>query len=134
MGMYSLMYTVFLGLLVVGTFAVSVVLLFSNLIQLQYSSKTVAAEINKIAAERLVEACLRQGNDYINSSFLDENEKKKITDICPHIVADFAWVQDIITKKVWKFDKEGKEERVVYTSIQVENEIHPAKLWIGYEE
>ena len=129
---YTLLYTAFLGLIVAGLFAFGVFYVFSSLYKVQLVSEQADEEINLITAERLVDACFRQGKDWIDEAFLEENKGKELKEICPDAWG-YAWVQDLVAGKEWVFDKKGEEERGVFTNIKTGSEIHPAKVWLGYE-
>jgi hypothetical protein len=100
--------------------------------------ETTGWELDKITVTHLIEACLLQGQNHIDSAFLDTNNEAKTCELCSICaVSHKVYIKDIETGKEWQMGHTkteilkwgGKEEtHKINVNIKDGNEIHIGEL------
>ncbi|MCK4497360.1 MAG: hypothetical protein KAU24_04135 [Candidatus Aenigmarchaeota archaeon] len=148
MGEYNLIYMAIGLIIFVGLTVGGKIYLVESMGSAYLEEKTTAEDLDKITVTHLVKDCLMQGNDYMDSDFLDANNGENICDLCEicNIAAEVE-VKNLENGKEWSFEystfkrfitkvkelvtvwkKERHETHSITVNIKSGDEIHVGEL------
>ena len=139
MGAYQLTYTVIAAFVMTSLFAVSVILLISDITKTEAELRTSEEELTKVDAAHLVEKCFKDGEELILAESLNEKEiKGDICKACSLCIKDVgAKVIDLQLeggdeKWEWDFsyDEDSKNKHDISINIDYGDYIHIGRLYV----
>lgn len=148
MGTYSLQFTAAALIVFVVVFVGGRVYLQGSMSTVYVKEMSTAEDLDKITAAHLVKDCLTQGNEYMDSEFLNANNEENVCDLCEicNIGAE-AHVKNLENNDKWDFEysswthfrekvvdiinifkKEKHETHTITVNIKSGDDVHVGEL------
>ena len=90
-------------------------------------------QLNAFDAARIVEKCLKNGQEYILEVYLDDNKGEDLCKVCGMCeIKPIAWVENLETGKKWGFHRTTTSyDSTLLVSIELENgEVNIGRLHV----
>lgn len=134
----TVIYGVIAMVAVVLIYVVSVAMIIDAARETSLEEKTTSEMLLTESAAYVAETCLKQGGDHIKASFLDENRRKAVCDICPDLCtgktvirANMTDVED--SKFSWSLDygKKKIESDISVSILYDDGTVHAGRLYVN---
>ena len=138
---YSLMYTMFGGLILTAVFVLSALYLMGGLAESSVNVQMDIARVEEIDIVNSAEACLKGTDDHIPATRLDELKSSgNLKDFCDLPVPLGLTVEDVVSEEMesdgkWRidYDKYRKKSDFILTTVKVGEEVHVSRLQVSFE-
>ena len=89
-------------------------------------------QLNAVDTMLIVEKCFRNGNEYIQEDFLDENSGKDVCELCGICEVDIksVWVEDLTDDRDWRFKSKRSATTSMIVSIESEEVLNIGRLHV----